>query len=218
MLNALVLIAVPPLLATLLFFERKDDRRRILPVKTALSILFVATAVVQPHLSAGYTILVIIGLIFCLGGDVFLALPDESMFRRGLFSFLAGHVCYIAAFTLTAGVNRLTPAGIVLTAAAGGVVFRWLQPHLGAMRRPVLVYIVVISLMLCGAFSILGMASLSAQGRWLVFAGALCFYVSDIFVARDQFIKNTFINRLAGLPLYYAGQFMIAFSVGLLAG
>lgn len=90
--------------------------------------------------------------------------------------------------------------------------------HLGAMRRPVLVYIVVISLMLCGAFSILGMASLPAQGRWLVFAGALCFYVSDIFVARDQFIKNTFINRLAGLPLYYAGQFMIAFSVGLLAG
>jgi hypothetical protein len=50
----------------------------------------------------------------------------------------------------------------------------------------------------------------------LVFSGALAFYVSDIFVARQRFLKTEFLNRLIGLPLYYSGQFMLAFSGGLL--
>lgn len=50
----------------------------------------------------------------------------------------------------------------------------------------------------------------------MVFGGALLFYLSDIFVARDRFLKTSFLNRLVGLPIYYAGQFLLAFSVGLL--
>jgi hypothetical protein len=50
----------------------------------------------------------------------------------------------------------------------------------------------------------------------MVFAGAVAFYFSDVFVARDRFVKNEFINRLVGLPMYYAGQFLIAFSLGFL--
>ncbi|MBW2297136.1 MAG: lysoplasmalogenase, partial [Deltaproteobacteria bacterium] len=46
--------------------------------------------------------------------------------------------------------------------------------------------------------------------------GALSFYVSDLFVARDRFLKNESLNRLLGLPLYYGGQFLLAFSVGYL--
>jgi len=42
------------------------------------------------------------------------------------------------------------------------------------------------------------------------------FYISDLFVARDRFFKTEFSNRLLGLPLYYAGQFLLAFSVGLI--
>jgi hypothetical protein len=50
----------------------------------------------------------------------------------------------------------------------------------------------------------------------LACAGALSFYVSDVFVARQRFVKSAFLNRLIGLPLYYGGQFMLAFSVGLI--
>ena len=49
----------------------------------------------------------------------------------------------------------------------------------------------------------------------MVFSGALFFYISDIFVARNRFLKLEFFNRLIGLPLYYAGQFLLAFSIGL---
>jgi hypothetical protein len=49
----------------------------------------------------------------------------------------------------------------------------------------------------------------------MVFSGALLFYLSDLFVARDRFIKNESLNRFVGLPMYYGGQFLLAFSVGL---
>jgi uncharacterized membrane protein YhhN len=70
--------------------------------------------------------------------------------------------------------------------------------------------------MLSGAWSVLGDSNLTRPGRIMVFAGALSFYFSDVFVARDRFLKEEFLNRLMGLPMYYTGQFLLAFSVGLL--
>jgi len=46
--------------------------------------------------------------------------------------------------------------------------------------------------------------------------GATCFYFSDLSVARDRFVQKGYINRLIGLPLYYLGQFLLAFSLGAL--
>jgi uncharacterized membrane protein YhhN len=77
-------------------------------------------------------------------------------------------------------------------------------------------YIIVITAMVAGAFTVLGDARLHSTGRFLVIFGAVSFYISDLFVARDRFFKTEFSNRLLGLPLYYAGQFLLAFSVGLI--
>jgi uncharacterized membrane protein YhhN len=135
----------------------------------------------------------------------------------GLVSFLVGHVFYVFAFLQLAGFNFPALAGTLLTVAVSYNVYKWLNPHLGNMKIPVVFYIVVISAMLCSAWAILGVSALAKEGRLLLFIGALSFYVSDLFVARDRFLKNEFLNRIMGLPLYYAGQFMIAFSVGSLA-
>jgi uncharacterized membrane protein YhhN len=83
------------------------------------------------------------------------------------------------------------------------------------MKVPVAVYIIVISCMVAAAWVALQNPVIRREGAWALFVGALCFYFSDLFVARDRFVKKQFINRLAGLPLYYLGQFLIAFSVGL---
>jgi len=80
--------------------------------------------------------------------------------------------------------------------------------------RPVLAYVLVITLMLSGAWAVFQDSTFSAGGRAFLFAGALCFYLSDILVARDRFIRAEFSNRLLGLPLYYAGQFLLAFPPG----
>jgi uncharacterized membrane protein YhhN len=217
MLNSIIILLAILLLTGLLFFEKRENRRGLLCTKTVLSLLFIGAALVQPHPIQGYAILIIAGLICCLGGDVFLALPQERMFLSGLVSFLIGHIFYVVAFVLVSDLNRFTLIGGLLTVATGPGIYVWLRPHLGTMKIPVICYIIVISFMLCGAWTTLGTPQLGVTGRVLVFAGAACFYMSDILVARDRFLSNEFFNRLVGLPLYYLGQFLIAFSVGVMA-
>jgi uncharacterized membrane protein YhhN len=81
------------------------------------------------------------------------------------------------------------------------------------MLIPVIAYIIVITVMVVGAFTVVGDAGFPATGRLMVIFGAVSFYISDLFVARDRFLKPEFTNRFLGLPLYYLGQFLLAFSV-----
>ena len=214
MIMTLLAVAIV-LLAGLLFFEKKENRKGLLPTKTLLSLLFLITGISQIHFIQPYTLFIMMGLLFCLGGDVFLALPQDRMFLFGLVSFLLGHVCYVIGFVWIASLGKLTLTGAMVTMVLSGFVFAWLRPHLGPMKKPVIAYILVISLMFIGAWSVLGMTHQPLMARLFVFTGAACFYISDIFVARDRFLKNEFINRLLGLPLYYLAQFMIAFSIGM---
>lgn len=54
---------------------------------------------------------------------------------------------------------------------------------------------------------------MSPRGVALVLVGALLFFVSDIAVAKARFVERRFIDRLWGLPSYYAGQLCIAWSL-----
>ena len=215
-LNIIIIVSGGILLPFLLYYEYRENRSGILPTKTALSTLFVITVLIQPHPISTYYHLLLLGLLFCLGGDVFLALPRDKMFLLGLLSFLVGHIFYIIGFFSVAHINTWTWLGTLIVLAFSGYVYFWLKPHLGTMKVPVLVYTIVITIMLSGAWSILGESNLAGLGRVMVFSGASCFYVSDLFVARDRFMKKEPINRFLGLPLYYTGQFFLAFSVGLL--
>ncbi len=214
MLNTVIIIAAAILLAGLLYFENNGNLKGKLPTKTILSCLFILAAVLQPRPLPGYFYIMLLGLVFCLGGDVFLALPQERMFLLGLVSFLLGHVCYVLGFFYVAELNPWTWVGGGAGLAISGLVFFWLRPHLGSMLGPVIAYIVVITVMVIGAFTVFGDAGLKLTGRVIVVFGAVSFYFSDLFVARDRFLKSEFTNRLIGLPLYYGGQFLLAFSIG----
>lgn len=216
MLNILIIVLAVIFLAGLLYFEKNGNQPGKLPTKTLLSCLFIFTALVQAHPIPGYYYLLLVGLIFCLGGDVFLALPQDRMFLMGLVSFLLGHVFFVVCFFYVADVSQWTWIGGLVGLLVSGPVFWWLRPHLGSMLIPVIAYIIVITGMFVGAWTVLGDAKLSYAGRLLVLIGAVSFYLSDIFVARDRFLKSEFSNRLIGLPLYYCGQFLLAFSVGLI--
>ena len=75
-----------------------------------------------------------------------------------------------------------------------------------------LVYLCVIGVMVVAAIS-----AVVAGTHWLIAAGAIGFALSDLSVARDQFVRPALINRVWGLPLYFASQMMIAASVALVA-
>jgi uncharacterized membrane protein YhhN len=215
MVNSLIIVGAAALLAGLLWFEKGKGRKGMVFTKAALSLLFIVAVIVQPHPIPAFYRFLLAGLLLCLGGDIFLALPQGRMFLYGLISFLLGHLLYIGAFFSLAPTNQWTWIGLGTVLVISLWVYVWLNPYLGAMKGPVLLYVVVISVMACGAWSVLGSYHLAQPGRTMVFVGALSFYFSDIFVARDRFVKEEFLNRLIGLPMYYTGQFLLAFSVGM---
>ena len=217
MIDVLLVIAGLIMLAALLFSEKQGSPRSILVTKTILSCLFVLTALLRPHPIPGYFYLLLVGLILCLIGDVCLALPQEKAFLAGLAAFLLGHVFYIFSF-LYVGQLALWPSWPALAAVAASVLaFIWLRPHLGSMLWPVVAYILVITAMVCGAWAVYKGSGFSIPGGLFIFGGAVLFYLSDLFVARNRFVKDELLNRLVGLPLYYGGQFLLAFSAGLLS-
>jgi len=212
----LVFLLAPVLLALLLVFEKRDSLTGKLTVKPVLSCLFVLTALVAATQYNAYALIVLAGLVLCLVGDVCLAFPQRAMFRSGLVAFLLGHVAYIVAFAAVAHPNWGLWIAAVAALPVSSLVYIKLQPFLGAMKTPVMAYIVVITLMVIAAGGVFGDLRLSLLGRFLVLNGAFSFYLSDIFVARQRFVQPAFWNRLIGLPLYYLGQFQIAYTTGLI--
>jgi len=215
MMNGLIIILGSILLFGVLYFEKKKNRIPYLIIKTALSLLFVTTGLLQPHPVPAYYYL-LVGLIFCLMGDVCLALPQKKAFMGGLVAFLVGHLLYILSFSSLIPISHWFSPGLLIIVGLSTLIFFWLRPHLKSMLIPVLIYILVITIMASGAWAVFGKSSFQISGRALILTGAFCFYVSDLFVARQRFIKEEYRNRLFGLPLYYTGQFMLAFSIGFL--
>lgn len=201
-------------LGGLLYAIKTENQRLVYVFKPLTSALFILTAL-SGGLAGAYDIRLFVGLVLCLAGDVALIPKSRTWFLVGLVAFLLGHIAYILAFSVW-GPGLWPPVtwpnlGVTaLILAAGGGVLAWLWPHLGRMRAPVAVYVVVISLMAWKAWTVSG---LPGTARFLVPAGATLFYVSDIAVAQYNFIEKKFFTRAWGLSLYYSGQFLLAFSV-----
>jgi uncharacterized membrane protein YhhN len=212
MLIPMVLVLAIVLLVGLINAEKSSDPKKILLFKTPLSLLFILAWSLQPAQNPSFAHLILMALIFCLGGDVLLALGSSKAFLAGLVSFLSGHVMYAAAFFTMAHVGSAMAAGMILLMVMAVVVWRWLEPHLGEMKIPVLAYIVIISIMVCAAVGLTANPNMPRAAQLGILAGAVLFYISDLFVARQRFVKDVHVNRQVGLPLYYAGQFLLAFA------
>lgn len=168
--------------------------------------------------STAYGRLVLTALTLSWIGDLFL-IGTGRFFLAGLASFLLAHIAYISAF-LVRGVDPISTvagAGIMLIVGLG--VMRWLRreelprPYVA----PVAGYVVAIGGMVALALGagwpdlIAGGAD-AVTGRSLTL-GAGAFAVADILVARHRFVRAESWNRLVGVPLYLAGQLLLASTV-----
>lgn len=198
--------------AGLLYAERRDneDLRRLF--KPAASICFVLAGVAGGGLASGFGQAIIAGLVLCAVGDVLLISKSEGFFLAGMAAFALGHAAYIAAFLL--GGPSVTPAvigGALAAAAFAGGLVVWLWRDLGKFRGPVIGYAIIISVMV--ATSLAHWAAQPSPASASLAVAAAGFALSDLSVARDRFRKSEFVNRLWGLPLYYAAQSLFAVSV-----
>ena len=184
----------------------------ILPgiLKMLASTGFMGLAVAAGGLQTTYGRMILVALFFSWWGDLFLISGQRQLFLMGLAAFFLGHLGFGAAF-LAHGVNGAwTLAALVALLIPLGVVIRWLHPSLGEMRYPVYAYIGIITLMVA-----LSAGAWGKEGSMLMLAGAVLFYVSDVFVARERFVTPDVWNRYLGLPLYYTAQALLAYTVRL---
>jgi uncharacterized membrane protein YhhN len=194
------------LVAGLMVSEFRQDRLGIWLCKPAASVMFVLTAVVNDPWRTPFSTCVTVGLVLGAVGDVLLIPHDKRAFLGGLVSFLLGHVMYVVAF----GVR-----GVDVAASLGAMgalliplwfVGRWLLPSVEAkMKTPVLAYMAAISVMVAAA-----VGSVVNGTTWVLLLAAVAFFLSDLSVARDRFVRKEFLNRAWGLPLYYGAQVLFA--------
>ncbi|KAG0372919.1 hypothetical protein BGX24_012400 [Mortierella sp. AD032] len=190
-------------LATTYVAELKHIVFNVAP--TILTPAATATASVVAHTT--YTQAMVGAFVLGAIGDVLL-IPARG-FLPGLTSFLAGHAAFMVAFTFHGqdGVARQKGLGFIVAVAA--VVGPWLLPKIKnkIMRGAVIAYMLVISGMVMTAFGSVNCGREYLPERIL---GALMFFFSDLFVARQHFVHKTVLNKWIGLPLYYIAQILLA--------
>lgn len=151
---------------------------------------------------------VFIGLVLSAIGDVMLLSLKPHFFQIGAFFFLLAHLMYCGAFITTGISIKWFLMSIVVVGPAAIIVYKYVLPYTtGLMRKLVITYSIAISWMMAFASG-----SYGYSGKTWLLAAAFLFYVSDLFVARQRFIKRCFLNSLCGLTLYYAAQLMFAIS------
>lgn len=189
--------------------EYRGPRTRVYIFKPLTMVFIILIALRAEASSPLYKYMVIAGLLFSLLGDIFLMLPSDR-FIFGLASFLVAHLCYIAAFTFD-GARRpmlLTALPLLLY---GLVMLRLLLPHLGKLKMPVVVYMLVILLMVWQALN--RCINLGGSGSLLAFLGATLFAASDSLLALNRFRRRFASAQLLILSTYFTAQWLIAVSV-----
>ena len=211
------LIPIPFLVVTVTLLVRaefKHQQQRVYyfkPISTLLVIAIALLSFLTPTAKPSFTLWITVGLILSLGGDVALMFKSNRAFLTGLVLFLLAHVVYTISFTVPNGFHfpDLVTGGVLLV--LGAAIYSYLLPGLGSMKRPVILYILIICLMVNRAIStFFGDFFTRTQALLLTF-GATLFWLSDLVLAINRFRHPLEANRL-GLFLYYGGQLLIALS------
>jgi uncharacterized membrane protein YhhN len=178
------------------------QRRHVRFVAKPLTLaLLIATALALTPADPAIRAVMVVGLVFSLGGDVFLMLP-ERWFVAGLASFLVGHVAYVVGLQMAPTSVAWTVVGLVVVVASVAVVGRRIVAGVAAgdhrsLVGPVVAYLVVISAMVVSAF---GTAAI-----WAI-VGACSFYASDATLAWNRFLEPRRFGPLAVMVTYHLGQ------------
>lgn len=202
---SLVFVTIGAGMASALLTDRSTLWSRIF--KIVASSAMVAIVATGNQTLSGYTLFIGAGLLASWVGDLALSFKGDRVFLVGLIAFALAHLFYVASFFArsTMDVVSVAVAAAVLAVTAGAIL-RWLSPHVpDHLRTPVAIYIGIIMVMVVTSF---GTSGTIADPR--IPTAAVLFMISDVLVARQQFVAPMLSNRIVGLPTYYAAQALFA--------
>jgi uncharacterized membrane protein YhhN len=190
---------------------RGDHRRR--PVtKTLATVALVAIAAVAGDMEGGARAALVVAVVLCLAGDVFLLRDDDTSFLAGLGSFALGHGAYVVTAVLI-GVDwpRLAWAFPFLAAVLGVQAVTQMLPGAkrqggNAMMLAVAIYSGIISAMVITA---------TGTSSWVAAVGAMLFATSDSIIGYTRFVKPLGRADAPIMVTYHAGQVLLI--LGLIA-
>ncbi len=216
-------------LVSLIAFMVKCNKQRSVGgvfIKNITSIFFLfttATAIYYNQDFWKYGILILIGGVFGMLGDIYLdqkwVYPqhNDNYLNAGFVSFGIGHFFYIGAIFLHMGFgfkDFLVPVIVGIVVAAFTLITeKPTKCHFGKFKAIVTVYCLVIGTM--SGTALWGMIQSGFSVQYIVFeVAALLFLLSDIVLSSMYFgTKNTPVNFIINHTSYYFAQFLIAFTV-----
>ncbi len=219
-------------LVALIAFMVKCNKQRSVGgvfIKNITSLFFLfttATAIYYNQDFWKYGILVLIGGVFGMLGDIYLdqkwVYPqhNDNYLYAGFISFGIGHFFYIAAIfrNMDFGIKDfLVPVIVGIVVAAFTLITeKPTKCHFGKFKAIVTVYCLVIGTMTGTALWAMIQSEFAVQ--YIVFVGAAVFFLlSDIILSSMYFgEKNTPVNFVLNHGTYYLAQYLIAFSVFLI--
>ncbi len=205
--HLVALIAILAICSILLDYYDQTNLYRITKPLTTLAIIALATKYGRSEVYRRYWWFIVLGLWFCLGGDMFLLWEDYFIY--GLASFLIGHLLFTSAFISVHGWSRNLMI-LFLLLIYGGFFFGLLQPHLGSLLWPVVFYVLCIILM---AWQGIGLWWKDRQPAFqLVAVGVILFVLSDSILAYNKFVDVIPHSGVFVLSTYWAAVGMISYS------
>ena len=190
-----------------------------LALKSSASVCFVlggianAVYAFKTGTNKKFTMLMLIGLVFAMAGDIVNYNTGDVYFITGTALFALAHVFYIIAYYFLCRF-RLTDIICAACIFVPSVLFITLAPIFnfgGALMEVVcVVYALILSLMVGKALS--DLRTRSAVGI-IIAVGSVLFFVSDLSLLLNMFGKLHTVPRILCLATYYPAQFILAFSV-----
>lgn len=176
--------------------------------KSIASTAFLAAALSMDPLASPWAQWISVGLGLSVIGDLALLAPvGGRWFVGGVAAFGLAHLAYAIAFFHLGIDPGLAALAAVVIGPVALVLHRWLSADVPPkLKRPVQIYIGIISVMVAAAFGTAG----QHHSLWFVALAAVIFMLSDVGVAMQRFKGSGFSTKAWALPFYFTAQLMFA--------
>ncbi len=155
-----------------------------------------------------FAVLMLIGLVLCLLGDIWL----ELIFPVGGGLFFLGHTMYIAGILTQAQVTWWSLLfGAVALVPITLVYLRYRKQMPDGLDKLTPIYGAVLVALLALALPL--PITLGTQRAWLLAAGAVLFVASDLTLCRNLLEKRGVKSQYPSIGMYYMAQLLLALSV-----
>ena len=190
-----------------IYFKEQDNHLGYFWFKGLATLLVIGIAVVFDGSMHGFRKTILLGLVFCLLGDLLLVF--DAYFIPGLISFLVAHLIFIYAY-YRLNTFLWNASSLVLIIAISASFFWWIHEGLGELIIPVLLYMLVISTMVWQGIN----AYLVGRNRVTTFLalGSVFFLISDALLAFDKFHQHFAYANMAILTTYWIAVTAIAYA------